>query len=83
MKKIVSLLLAVVLTLGLLAGCAASNEEMGATRIVKDTWGREVEIPEKVETIICLGSGAPRIAAYLGVMDMLVGAEDHDIKAQS
>jgi iron complex transport system substrate-binding protein len=39
-----------------------------------------VEIPETVETIICLGSGAPRIAAYLGVMDMLVGAEDHDIK---
>lgn len=83
MKKIVSLLLAAVLTLGLLAGCAAPNEEMGATRIVKDTWGREVEIPEKVETIICLGSGAPRIAAYLGVMDMLVGAEDHDIKGKS
>jgi iron complex transport system substrate-binding protein len=83
MKKIISLLLAAVLTLGLLAGCAASNEEMGATRIVKDTWGREVEIPEKVETIICLGSGAPRIAAYLGVMDMLVGAEDHDIKGKS
>lgn len=78
MKKIVSLLLAAVLTMGLFAGCSAPKEEMGATRIVKDTWGREVEIPEKVESIVCLGSGAPRIAAYLGVMDMLVGAEDHD-----
>lgn len=47
------------------------------TRIVTDVWGREVEIPAKVESIICLGSGAPRLAAYLNVMDMLVGAEDY------
>ena len=45
------------------------------SRIVTDVWGREVEIPLDVETIITLGSGAPRIAAYLDVMDMLVGAE--------
>ena len=83
MKKIVSLLLAAVLTMGLFAGCSAPNEKAGATRIVKDTWGREVEIPEKVETIVCLGSGAPRIAAYLGVTDKMVGAEDHDIKGKS
>ena len=68
------------LCLGLFAGCATTDQEDGPPRIVKDTWGREVEIPEKVDSIVCLGSGAPRIAAYLGVMDMLVGAEDHDIK---
>ena len=80
MKKIICLLLATMLYLGMFAGCANSKEADGATRIVKDTWGREVEIPENVESIVCLGSGAPRIAAYLGVMDMLVGAEDHDKK---
>ena len=80
MKKVVSLFLTIVLCLGLFAGCTPADDTNEKTRTVTDTWGREVEIPETVETIICLGSGAPRIAAYLGVMDMLVGAEDHDIK---
>ena len=80
MKKIIVMCLAVILCLGLLAGCANSQEDPNATRIVVDTWGREVEIPEKVEKIVCLGSGAPRIAAYLGAVDMMVGAEDNDIK---
>lgn len=80
MKKVVSLFLTIVLCLGLFAGCIPADDTNEKTRTVTDTWGREVEIPETVETIICLGSGAPRIAAYLGVMDMLVGAEGHDIK---
>lgn len=54
-----------------------SQDEADGTRVVVDVWGREVEIPEKVETIITLGSGAPRIAAYLGVMDMVVGSEKY------
>ena len=79
-KKYISVLLVAMLSLSIFAGCRTPDQAGGATRIVTDTWGREVEIPEAVETIVCLGSGAPRIAAYLGVMDMLVGAEDHDIK---
>ena len=83
MKKIFVCLLALALCLGLFAGCTAPEEKKGATRTVTDTWGREVEIPETVESIICLGSGAPRIAAYLEVMDLLVGAEDHDKKTMT
>lgn len=80
MKNVICFLLSAILCLGLFAGCAISDGADDATRTVKDTWGREVEIPETVASIICLGSGAPRIAAYLGIMDMLVGAEDHDKK---
>ena len=83
MKKFVSICLAALLILSMFAGCTVSTGPDGATRIVVDTWGREVEIPEKVEKIVCLGSGAPRIAAYLNVMDLLVGAEDHDKKGQT
>ena len=53
-------------------------EETPETRIVVDRYGREVEIPYEVETIVCLGSGAPRIAAYLQVTDMMIGVEDCD-----
>lgn len=83
MRKFIALCLSILLCLSLFAGCAPRDGATGATRTVTDSWGREVEIPEKVETIVCLGSGAPRIAAYLGVMDMLVGAEDHDLKGQT
>ena len=83
MKKFAVLLLAILLCTYVFAGCAAPNENSEDTRIVTDTWGRQVEIPETVDSIVCLGSGAPRIAAYLGVVDLMVGAEDHDIKGLS
>lgn len=57
---------------------AETDAAVPETRIVTDAMGREVEIPYTVNSIVCLGSGAPRIAAYLDVMDMLVGIEDHD-----
>jgi iron complex transport system substrate-binding protein len=71
-----------------LAGCSKKNaqtassvsENDAGTRIITDKFGRKIEIPQTVKTIICLGSGAPRIAAYLGVMDMLVGSEEQDVK---
>jgi iron complex transport system substrate-binding protein len=63
------------------AGTAVSGSRTGGSRTVTDVWGREVTIPAKAERIICLGSGAPRIAAYLDVIDMLVGAEDADIRS--
>jgi len=61
-----------------LVACDTGANTQTATRTVTDVWGREVEIPENVESIMTLGSGAPRIAAYLDVMDMLVGAEEYD-----
>ena len=83
MKKLFAFTLAVLLCLGQFAGCSNTDNTDSETRTVTDTWGREVEIPSKVETIVCLGSGAPRMAAYLGVTDRMVGAEDHDIKGAS
>ena len=91
-KKITAIILALAALLSLAACGSSSAPEQSAapaqentaqeavpeTRIVADTWGREVEIPYTVESIICLGSGAPRMAAYLDVVDMMVGVEDHD-----
>jgi ABC-type Fe3+-hydroxamate transport system substrate-binding protein len=54
-----------------LAVCGKKNaqpaaENGGGTRIVTDKFGRELKIPQTVKTIICLGSGPPRMAAYMG-----------------
>jgi iron complex transport system substrate-binding protein len=86
MKKIVVLMVSLLMLAGLAACNRAgkSAETDGAkTRIVTDVKGRKVEIPAKVETIICLGSGPPRMAAYLNVMNMLAGTEEHDAKSMT
>ena len=105
MKKILALMLALVMSLSLIAcgGNNAANDKANdkqntsasdntadavqdttpETRTVTDVWNREVEIPYEVKTIVCVGSMAPRFAAYLDVVDMMVGAEDSDIKGMS
>lgn len=52
--------------------------DSAATRTVSDMWGRSVEIPATVDSIVCLGSGAPRMAAYLEAVELMVGVEKHD-----
>jgi len=67
-----------------LAACSNDNTEASSaetpsdTRVITDALGREVEIPAQVDSIIALGSGAPRLAAYLDVVDMMVGAEEYN-----
>jgi len=78
-RQLFTLLLAIAIIFSFTA-CSSSKDANGNTkntRIVTDAQGREVEIPADVETIICLGSGAPRIAAYLDVIDMIIGAEEY------
>ncbi|MBR6530756.1 MAG: ABC transporter substrate-binding protein, partial [Clostridia bacterium] len=83
-SRCTALLLAVCALLALSAcGAATAPEAEKETRVITDVWNREVEIPVEVESIVCLGSMAPRFAAYLDVVDMMVGAEDTDIKAES
>lgn len=62
---------------------AVPAPETPSTRAVKDVWNRQVEIPYEVKSIVCLGSMAPRLAAYLDVVDRMVGAEDNDINNMS
>ena len=81
MKKLLSILLALSMVFAM-ATCALA-ESAPETRTVVDVWNREVEIPYEVNSIVCLGSMGPRFAAYLDVVDMMVGAEDMDIEKMS
>ena len=92
-KNLASLLLAIALVMSLFACgtkpapaadptptpevVATPTEDIATERTIIDVLGREVVIPATVESIICLGSGAPRLAAYLDAMDMVVGAEEY------
>lgn len=58
------------------SGSEASATENGGTRVIVDDLGREVEIPENVETIIPLGN-APRVSTYVECADKAVGVGGH------
>ena len=78
MKKIALILLAAVICL--LSGCGAAQETNENNRIITDFQGRQVEIPQEVESIVCVGVGALRYTCYMGAADRVVGVEDYEIK---
>lgn len=84
MKKTVSLLMIIVLFF-ILYGCGptSNNSELSATsetntRTITDMMGRKVEIPEKIESIVCTGAGALRMICYAQANDLVIGVEDID-----
>ena len=80
MKKIIAFFLSAVLCLGLFAGCQPPGENAGNTRTITDGAGRQVNVPEKVESIVCVGVGALRYTCYVGAQDLVVGVEDYEVK---
>ena len=80
MKKIVALFFIVGTCLGLLTGCSTTGGSNGNTRTITDGAGRQVKIPEAVESIICVGVGALRYTCYMGAQDLVIGVEDYEVK---
>ncbi|WP_459129887.1 iron ABC transporter substrate-binding protein [Guggenheimella bovis] len=80
MKKTAAWILILALTLGLLGGCNSSTPTASNTREITDGVGREVSVPEKVTSIVCVGVGALRYTTYMGGADLVVGVEDYEVK---
>ncbi len=72
MKK---LLLLSLLTLLLLTSCMVATQTGEKTRVILDIHGREVAVPEKIDRVACIGSGALRLYSYIGDLDLLCGVE--------
>ena len=81
MKKINALILLLVLCLSLLVGCDGTEIKVENTRVITDGAGRQVEVPEKIETIVCVGVGALRYTCYVGAQDLVIGVEDYEVKS--
>ncbi len=47
-----------------------------AARTVTDSLGRNVEVPDQVDKVICSGPGCLRLLTYLQAQDMIVGVDD-------
>lgn len=59
---------------------AAAHEE-AATRVITDMYGREVEIPTTINSIICTGGMCLRFVSYLQLQDKLVGIEKMELNS--
>ena len=79
MKKIVALLLSAFLCLSLFVGCSTTGANSGNNRIITDGANRKVEIPEKIESIVCVGVGALRYTCYMEAQDLVIGVEDYEV----
>ena len=83
MKKLLSLLLAIIMVFTLCA-CGSDNNDTAdngrksETRPITDAVGRTVEVPVSVERIVPLGN-TPRMISYLGLADKVVGIGECEI----
>ncbi|ACN17781.1 iron transport periplasmic binding protein [Desulforapulum autotrophicum HRM2] len=50
--------------------------QAGATQKITDAAGKIVVLPDKVDHIICSGSGCLRLVTYLGAQNLVVGVDD-------
>ncbi|OKY77299.1 MAG: ABC-type Fe(3+)-hydroxamate transport system periplasmic component [Candidatus Methanohalarchaeum thermophilum] len=71
---------AVLATLTPLSGCLKGENKENEENMVKitDAFGREVEIPEKVDEIVGVGAGALRLITYIKCTDRVVGVEQFE-----
>ena len=58
----------------------AESTEEPATRIITDSTGRDLEIPSRVESIVCVGVGALRYSCYMDAAGLVVGVEYYEVK---
>ena len=80
MKKIVALFLSVILCVSLFSGCTTTQVDSTTNRVITDGAGRQVEIPEKINSIVCVGVGALRYTCYIGAQNLVIGVEDYETK---
>ncbi|MFP4686886.1 MAG: iron ABC transporter substrate-binding protein [bacterium] len=62
----------------LITGCETGVKQADDRPVitVTDARGRKVKVPEKVENVICSGSGCLRYLVYLQASDQVVGVDD-------
>ena len=79
MKRIIAfaLLAAMLCTL---AACGGTDTDTANTRAITDGADRQVQVPEKVQSIVCVGVGALRYSCYMGAADLVIGVEDYETK---
>ena len=80
MKRIIAFVLLAAM-LCTLAACGGTDADTANARTITDGAGRQVQVPEKVQSIVCVGVGALRYSCYMGAADLVIGVEDYETQS--
>jgi len=81
MKRLILMMLGIVFALGLSAcGERGVSDGVEEGRTILDGADRQVQIPQTVESIVCVGVGALRYTCYMQGQDLVVGVEDYETR---
>ncbi len=79
MKSKIAILMVLILLISVISvGCLDTQDEDVETIQITDMAGREVDVPEDVESIAAVGSGCMRLIAYMGATELLAGVEEYE-----
>lgn len=62
------------------SSAVSSASGTAGVRLITDGAERQVEVPETVDSVVCVGVGALRYTCYMGAADRVVGVEDYETK---
>ncbi|NMB88837.1 MAG: iron ABC transporter substrate-binding protein [Chloroflexi bacterium] len=77
-RSILQPMVALMLILAFLGGCATPTPSAASQASVTDLLGRQVLVPSTVDRVIAIGPGALRLYVYAGSLDKVVGIEEMD-----
>lgn len=81
-EKIPILIISVMLVQGFMTGCKYSQQSnQYETTTVTDMLGREVTIPQAVNSIVGLRAGVLRLLVYMNAVDMIAGVEESELRS--
>jgi len=75
-KRVLLMALLVFCSWGLWAMPNREKVEASESLVIKDMRGRDVSIPEEVNSVIALGAGSLRLLTYLNAVDKVIAVED-------
>ena len=87
MKRFTTLFLVVMILASIFAGCKPDTTDEpkvpveNGVQTITDAKNRQVDVPVKVESIVCVGVGALRYTCYMGAQDLVIGVEDCEKEA--
>lgn len=80
MKRFLTVILMLLFALGSFACTKAPDADIAGERTITDSAGRQVAVPETVESVVCVGVGALRYTCYMQSQELVVGVEDYETK---
>ena len=88
MKRFISMIMVVILVVGIFVGCQQKPKDQGPkenpgqdsgqeAKTIVDPAGNEIELPEKIDSVVSLGPSTTEVLVELGIKDKIVATDTY------